>query len=81
MEIPKKKVINTGFYKNKEGFRQAFRRFFDNIGILKEELEVVLTLNFRLCNSQVFLFDYNMPTATIATTVKKITAICILFCV
>ncbi len=52
----RKKVINTGFYRTKEEFRKAIRRFFDNIGTFKEELESLLTLNFRLCNSQTFSF-------------------------
>lgn len=52
----RKKVINTGFYRSKEEFRQAIKRFFDNIGIFKEELETLLTLNFRLCNSQSISF-------------------------
>lgn len=52
----RKKVINTGFYRSKEEFRQAIKRFFDNIGIFREELESLLTLNFRLCNSQSFSF-------------------------
>lgn len=52
----RKKVINTCFYRTKEKFRQAVRRFFDNIGDYKEELESLLTLNFRLCNSQTISF-------------------------
>ena len=30
--FPRKKVINTGFYRTKVEFRQAFRDFRDNIG-------------------------------------------------
>lgn len=52
----RKKVINTGFYRTKEKFRQAIKDFFDNIGAYKEELESLLTLNFRLCNSQTISF-------------------------
>lgn len=52
----RKKVINTGFYRSKEEFRQAIKRFFDNIGTFKEELESLLTLNFRLVNSQTISF-------------------------
>lgn len=52
----RKKVINTGFYRNKEEFRRAIKQFFDNIKTFKEELESLLTLNFRLCNSQTISF-------------------------
>jgi len=48
----RKKVINTHFYRNKELFRKAVRKFFDNIADYKSELETLLTLNFRLANSQ-----------------------------
>ena len=47
----RKKVINTGFYRTKGEFRKAIRNFFDRIGGYKEELEKLLTLNFRLINS------------------------------
>jgi transposase len=50
----RKKVINTHFYRTKELFRQAIRRFFDNIADYKTELQTLLTLNFRLCNSHSF---------------------------
>ena len=52
----RKKVINTGFYRTKEKFRQAVKDFFDNIGNYKEELESLLTLKFRLCDSQTISF-------------------------
>lgn len=52
----RKKVINTGFYTTKEKFRQAVKNFFDNIGDYKEELESLLTLKYRLCNSQTISF-------------------------
>lgn len=52
----RKKVINTGFYRTKEEFRRAIRRFFDSIGLFREELESLLTLNFRLVNSQCISF-------------------------
>ena len=52
----RKKVINTGFYRTKEEFRRAIRNFFDNIGTFKEELKSLLTLKFRLCNSQTISF-------------------------
>ena len=52
----RKKVINTGFYRTKEKFRQAIKDFFGNIGAYKEELESLLTLKFRLCNSQTISF-------------------------
>ena len=51
-----KKVINTGFYRNKTEFRDAIRNFFDNIHTYKKELESLLTLNFRLINSQTISF-------------------------
>ena len=52
----RKKVINTGFYRTKEEFKIAIRRFFDNIADFREELESLLTLNFRLVNSQTVSF-------------------------
>ena len=52
----RKKVINTGFYRNKTEFRDAIRNFFDNIYTYKKELESLLTLNFRLINSQTISF-------------------------
>lgn len=46
-------VLLKRFYRMKEEFRQAIRKFFDNIGdYKKEELGSLLTLKFRLCNSQ-----------------------------
>lgn len=47
-----RKVFNMGFYRTKEEFRRAIRRFFDNIGLFGEEMEPLLTLKFRLANSQ-----------------------------
>lgn len=47
---------NTGFYRTKEKFRQAIKNFFDDIGGYKEELESLLTINFRLCNSKTISF-------------------------
>jgi transposase len=52
----RKKVINTQFYRTKELFRQAIRRFFENIEDYKTELQTLLTLNFRLCNSHSISF-------------------------
>ncbi|WP_410492497.1 transposase [Capnocytophaga sp. oral taxon 863] len=52
----RKKVINTGFYRNKTESRDAIRNFFDNIYTYKKELESLLTLNFRLINSQTISF-------------------------
>jgi transposase len=48
----RKKVINTHFYRTKELFRRAIHDFFENIADYKEELETLMTLNFRLNNSQ-----------------------------
>jgi transposase len=48
----RKKVINTRFYRNKIMFREAIHHFFENIEQYKPELETLLTLNFRLINSQ-----------------------------
>lgn len=50
----RKKVINTCFYRTKELFRRAIIDFFENIRQYKAELESLLTLNFRLRNSQSF---------------------------
>lgn len=52
----RKKVINTGFYRTKEKFRKAIKSFFEDISIYKTELESLLTLNFRLANSQSISF-------------------------
>lgn len=52
----RKKVINTGFYRTKEEFRRAIAAFFANIKKYKEELESLLTFNFRLVNSQTISF-------------------------
>ena len=55
-KLLRKKVINTEFYRTKEVFRQAVRRIFDNIGLFADELESLLTLKFRLANSQTISF-------------------------
>jgi len=52
----RKKVINTEFYRTKELFREAINKFFKNIEQYRSELETLLTLNFRLANSQSFSF-------------------------
>jgi transposase len=52
----KKKISNTKFYRTKELFRQAIDNFFKNIGQYRSELETLLTLNFRLANSQSISF-------------------------
>jgi transposase len=52
----RKKVINTHFYRTKELFRKAILDFFENIAGYKPELEILMTLNFRLRNSQSFSF-------------------------
>ena len=52
----RKKVINTEFYRTKELFREAIKKFFENIKEYKSELETLLTLNFRLANSQSISF-------------------------
>ena len=50
------KIINTEFYRTKELFREAINNFFKNIANYKQELETLLTLNFRLANSQSISF-------------------------
>ncbi|MDR1557081.1 MAG: transposase [Tannerellaceae bacterium] len=52
----RKKVINTGFYRTKELFRQAVMKFFENIADYRQESETLLTLNFRLVNSHSISF-------------------------
>ncbi|MDR0613565.1 MAG: transposase [Dysgonamonadaceae bacterium] len=52
----KKKVINTNFYRTKELFKQAVMKFFVNIAEYKQELQSLLTLNFRLVNSHSISF-------------------------
>lgn len=48
----RKKFINTGFYRTREEFRRAVKRFFENITDFKEGLDTLLPLNFRSVNSQ-----------------------------
>ena len=52
----RKKVIDKEFYRTKELFREAIKKFFKNITKYKSELETLLTLNFRLANSQSISF-------------------------
>lgn len=52
----RKIVINTSFYRKKEDFKKAILSFFENINQYQAELESLLTLNFRLSNSQSFSF-------------------------
>jgi transposase len=52
----RKKIINTSFYRKKEDFRKAILIFFENLNQYQAELESLLTLNFRLSNSQSFSF-------------------------
>lgn len=52
----RKKVIDTGFYRTKELFREAINGFFKNIADYKAELETLMSLNFRLSNSQSISF-------------------------
>ena len=44
----RKKVTDTEFYPTKEKFREAVRRFFNDIEQHRSELESLLTLNFRV---------------------------------
>jgi len=48
----RKKVIDPVFYRRKDEFRAALISFFDNIAQYKDELNSLLTLNFRTLNSQ-----------------------------
>jgi len=52
----RKKVINTEFYRTKELFRKAINEFFKNITKYKPEVDTLLTLKFRLANSQSISF-------------------------
>ena len=52
----RKKIIDKEFYRTKELFREAINKFFKNIAQYKSELETLLTLNFRLANSQSISF-------------------------
>ena len=47
-----KKAINARCYRTKEVFRRAVMNLFEHIADYKEELESLLTLNFRLVNSK-----------------------------
>lgn len=44
----RKKVTDTEFYPTKEKFREAVRRFFNDIAEYRSELETLLALNFRV---------------------------------
>jgi transposase len=44
----RKKVINTHFYRTKVEFKDAILKFFSNIGLYKDELVTLLTLNFHI---------------------------------
>lgn len=48
----RKTIINTKFYRTKHEFRDAMLIFFNNIASYRQELESLLTLNFRVLNSQ-----------------------------
>jgi len=52
----RKKVINTNFYRKKQDFKNAVLNFLDNLKYYEQELTSLLTLNFRLSNSQSFSF-------------------------
>ena len=52
----RKTIINTKFYRTKHEFRDAMLKFFNNIASYRQELESLLTLNFRVLNSQ-FISD------------------------
>jgi len=54
--LMRKKVIETEFYRTKELFREAINKFFKNIEKYRVELETLLTLKFRLANSQSISF-------------------------
>ena len=48
----RKTIINTKFYRTKHEFRDVMLNFFNNIASYRQELESLLTLNFRMLNSQ-----------------------------
>lgn len=48
----RKKVIDPVFYRTKEEFRANILSFFQNIAQYEHELKSLLTLNFRVINSQ-----------------------------
>ena len=48
----RKTIINTKFYRTRHEFRDAMLKFFNNIASYRQELESLLTLNFRVLNSQ-----------------------------
>jgi len=48
----RKKAIDPVFYRTKEEFRAAILSFFENIAQYQNELNTLLTLNFRVLNSQ-----------------------------
>lgn len=48
----RKKIINTGFFRTKNEFKKALLNFFEQTHIYKKELMSLLTLNFKVINSQ-----------------------------
>lgn len=48
----RKKVINTGFFRTKDEFKKALLAFFDQIHIYKNDLLSLLTMRFKVINSQ-----------------------------
>ncbi|MCZ2132691.1 MAG: transposase [Bacteroidetes bacterium] len=44
----RKKIINTVFYRKKEGLRKAVLSFFENISRCKDESAALPTLNFHI---------------------------------
>lgn len=51
-KFTRKKVIDPVFYRTKEEFRSAILSFFQNIGQFEKELKSLMTLKFRVIDSQ-----------------------------
>ncbi|NJK83667.1 MAG: IS630 family transposase [Saprospiraceae bacterium] len=51
-KFTRKKIIDPIFYRTKEEFRTAILSFFKNIDQFEQELETLMTLNFRTIHSQ-----------------------------
>ena len=51
-KFTRKKIIDPVFYRTKEEFRSAILSFFENIDQFEKELKSLMTLNFRVIESQ-----------------------------
>ena len=63
---------STWVYRNKAEFRLVIKKFFAKIGDYREELELLLTLKFRLVNSQTISFWLYIHLPALASPIKPL---------